>query len=263
MFNSLKAKIIAGACAAVVIGGGITAAVITANNSKKRAEIRPAVSAYSKTESPSKYDPANEDDNSEEHRSAPNVDNSDDYPVTSTGEVLWDMIPTASEDDFTFIPYKMEGKSDPNSVMITEYLGDGGYVKIPPTYKGKPVKGLDGFSHCDTLKGVMMPDSVTTIGSSAFSNCEELVDVVFPSALERIDRNAFEYCESLKSVVLPEGLQIIEEYAFSMCDDLTSVTLPDSLVWVGKRVFFIDTCEIHYKGQTYVPDDIDELFGHD
>lgn len=261
MLNSLKAKIIAGTCAAVVVGGGVAAVVITANNSENRAESRPAISAHPKEESPAEYNPADEDyDDREEHGSAP--DDNEDEPVTSAGEVLWDIIPTASEDDFTFALYKMEGKSDFDAVMITEYLGDGGYVKIPPTYNGKPVKGVDGFSHCDTLKGIMMPDSVTTIGSSAFSNCEELVDVVFPSALERIDRNAFEYCESLKSVVLPEGLQIIEEYAFSLCDDLTSVTLPNSLVWVGKRAFFIDCCEIHYKGQTYDPDGIDELFGH-
>lgn len=38
MLNSLKAKIIAGACAAVVVGGGVTAAVLIANNSKKDTE---------------------------------------------------------------------------------------------------------------------------------------------------------------------------------------------------------------------------------
>lgn len=38
MLNSLKAKIIAGACAAVVVGGGVTAAVLISNNSNKKPE---------------------------------------------------------------------------------------------------------------------------------------------------------------------------------------------------------------------------------
>lgn len=49
MLNSLKAKVIAGACAAVVVGGGVTAAVLIANNSKKDTEVfsRPYLSSQS------------------------------------------------------------------------------------------------------------------------------------------------------------------------------------------------------------------------
>ena len=38
MLNTLKAKIIAGACAAVVVGGGVTAGVLISNNSNKKPE---------------------------------------------------------------------------------------------------------------------------------------------------------------------------------------------------------------------------------
>lgn len=52
MLNSLKAKIIAGACAAVVVGGGVTAGVLIANNSKDNTISRPAVSAPGNTSKP-------------------------------------------------------------------------------------------------------------------------------------------------------------------------------------------------------------------
>lgn len=50
MLNSLKAKIIAGACAVVVVGGGVTAGVVIANSSKnKTTTSRPAYSANANT----------------------------------------------------------------------------------------------------------------------------------------------------------------------------------------------------------------------
>lgn len=52
MLNSLKAKIIAGACAAVVVGGGVTAGVLIANSSKDKPANRPAYSAPSNTSKP-------------------------------------------------------------------------------------------------------------------------------------------------------------------------------------------------------------------
>lgn len=57
MLNSLKAKIIAGACAAVVAGGGVTAAVLISKNSNNDTESvfsRPYVSSESKAGSYSK-----------------------------------------------------------------------------------------------------------------------------------------------------------------------------------------------------------------
>lgn len=45
MLNTLKAKIIAGACAAVVVGGGVTAGVVISNNSKNKTESNPTYSA--------------------------------------------------------------------------------------------------------------------------------------------------------------------------------------------------------------------------
>lgn len=52
MLNTLKAKIIAGACAAVVVGGGVTAGVLISNNAKNKTESIPAVSTPTNVSKP-------------------------------------------------------------------------------------------------------------------------------------------------------------------------------------------------------------------
>lgn len=52
MLNTLKAKIIAGACAVAVVGGGVTAGVVIANNSKNKTESIPSYSAGTNTSKP-------------------------------------------------------------------------------------------------------------------------------------------------------------------------------------------------------------------
>lgn len=60
MLNTLKAKIIAGACAAAVVGGGVAAGVLISDNSKNKTESRPAVSASANVSKPTNVSkPAN------------------------------------------------------------------------------------------------------------------------------------------------------------------------------------------------------------
>ncbi len=60
----------------------------------------------------------------------------------------------------------------------------------------------------------IIPDSVTSIGSSAFS-----------------------YCEKLSSVTIPDSVISIENYAFEGCTGLTSVTIPESVTSIGSMAF--------------------------
>lgn len=85
MLNSLKAKIIAGACAAVVVGGGVTAGVLISNNSKSGTESapsRPYISSESKAgndSKPSTSQSGNYSQSTESAVSKPTTENTD-YP---------------------------------------------------------------------------------------------------------------------------------------------------------------------------------------
>lgn len=87
---------------------------------------------------------------------------------------------------------------------------------------------------------LVIPDSVTKIGSQAFSCCGELASVVIPDSVTEIDNNAFEYCEGLTSVKIPNSVVRIGDYAFMECRGLTEITIPESVREIGALAF--DEC---------------------
>jgi len=84
---------------------------------------------------------------------------------------------------------------------------------------------------------ITIPDSVTTIGSSAFSGCTSLTSVTIPDSVTEIGYYAFYGCTSLTSVTIPDSVTTIGWYAFYGCTSLTSVTIPDSVTTIGEGVF--------------------------
>ncbi|MEA4978107.1 MAG: leucine-rich repeat protein [Methanomassiliicoccaceae archaeon] len=85
--------------------------------------------------------------------------------------------------------------------------------------------------------GVVIPDSVTSIGNYAFYNCTGLTSVTIPEGVTSIGDSAFRYCTRLTSVTIPEGVTSIGHYAFSFCTGLTSVTIPSSVTSIGDSAF--------------------------
>ncbi len=81
---------------------------------------------------------------------------------------------------------------------------------------GKNVEIICGyaFRFC-SLKSVVIPDSVTSIGGYAFSDCD-----------------------SLTSITIPDSVTSIGSYVFAYCDSLTSITIPDSVTSIGDDAFY-------------------------
>ena len=68
---------------------------------------------------------------------------------------------------------------------------------------------------------VTIPNSVTSIGSSAFYGCSKLTSITIPNSVTSIETSAFEYCSSLTSIVIPNSVTSIGSSAFSGCSSLT------------------------------------------
>ena len=98
--------------------------------------------------------------------------------------------------------------------------------------------GSSAFSGCSGLTSVAIPDGVTSIGSSAFSGCSGLTSVTVPEGVTSIGYSAFSGCSSLTSVTIPESITNIEESTFYKCSSLTSVTIPDSVTSIAKSAFY-------------------------
>ena len=84
---------------------------------------------------------------------------------------------------------------------------------------------------------LVIPDSVTSIGSSAFYSCISLESVTIPDSVTSIGGSAFYGCSSLESVTIPDSVTSIGGSAFSGCSSLESVTIPDSVTSIGGYAF--------------------------
>ena len=73
---------------------------------------------------------------------------------------------------------------------------------------------------------IVIPDTVTSIGSHAFYGCSGLTSVTIPNGVTNIAYMAFSGCSSLVSVTLPDSLERIWEDAFEDCsEDLFDTTI--------------------------------------
>ena len=87
----------------------------------------------------------------------------------------------------------------------------------------------DMFKGCAALSRVVIPDTVTEIGSEAFCDCSSLTDITLSSSLKTIGSKAFANCKQLADITLPNSLEALGTGAFYACEKLTSITIPASL----------------------------------
>ena len=71
---------------------------------------------------------------------------------------------------------------------------------------------------------IIVPKTVTTIGSLAFTRRSKLKKVQLPDRLDRIGRDAFSDCDALEEIVIPASVMTIDPYAFASCDRLRKVS---------------------------------------
>ena len=87
-------------------------------------------------------------------------------------------------------------------------------------------------------QSTIIPNSVTSIGSSAFYGCTFLTSLTIPNSVTSIGSAAFAYCFSLTSITLPNSVTTIGYTAFALCSSLTSITLPNSVTSIGFNAFY-------------------------
>ena len=93
------------------------------------------------------------------------------------------------------------------------------------------------FSGCTYLTSVTIPNSVTEIGSGTFSNCSGMTSVRIGNSVTAIGDNAFNGCSSLTEITIGNSVTTIGNDAFSRCSGLTSVTIPNSVNTIGNGAF--------------------------
>ena len=121
------------------------------------------------------------------------------------------------------------------------------------------------------VKDLVIPNSVTSIGSWAFDGCLDLTSVTIPYGVKEIGKSTFSSCENLIAIkvengnpfydsrddcnaiirtadnelvvgcsntIIPNGVTSIGEGAFYGCSGLTSITIPNGVTSIGEGAFY-------------------------
>lgn len=79
-----------------------------------------------------------------------------------------------------------------------------------------------------------IPSSVTSIAKDAYCG-RDIESIVIPSSVTNIGSAAFWQCKKLKSVIIPSGVTVIESQTFASCEKLTTITIPNSVTEIGSN----------------------------
>lgn len=109
-------------------------------------------------------------------------------------------------------------------------------VSYPVTHIGNKITPiLETSTNTDTT--LTLPDTVTSIESSAFTLCKFLKGaLVIPDSVKRIGNSAFEGC-GFSSVTFGNSIESIGDYAFSGSSISGSLIIPNSVVSISKGAF--------------------------
>lgn len=99
------------------------------------------------------------------------------------------------------------------------------------------VSSIINLKYWSNLKSVSIPNSVTSIDSSAFEGCTNLTSIELPNSVTSIGSYAFSGCSGLTSIDIPNSVTSIGSSAFAGCTGLTSIDIPNSVTEIGSNVF--------------------------
>lgn len=116
------------------------------------------------------------------------------------------------------------------SITTLDLSGVNGLTVIPEmAFYGCGQSDLGNSS----LKKVILPEGVTTIGDDAFSFAG-ITEIVLPTTLEIIGNDSFRSTE-ISMLSLPQGLKTIGTRAFYWCYNLTQLIIPSSVTSIGNN----------------------------
>ena len=130
--------------------------------------------------------------------------------------------------------------SDEKILTIHRYIGpDTEKIVVPSEINGTKVKqiGESAFRNNETVKEIVIPDTVICIEGYAFEQCPNLERVNLPEGIKNINYGLFVGCSKLDNVKIPDGVEAIHQSAFFRCKSLAEISLPDSVYFIEHEAF--------------------------
>ena len=168
-----------------------------------------------------------------------------DAPIT---EEMLRNHPVAPAEDFS---YDVED----TGVTIRGYEGEDTIVVIPAEIEGKTVTNFKDyvFGSYSTVRAVLVPDTVETIGEVFMNN--SVLELVICEGVTKLAGLTFGNCPALREVVVGENLQeIVGLGAFADCPKLETVHFTNSLTKIDSEYTFAgcDSLTIYGPAGSYI-----------
>jgi hypothetical protein len=97
--------------------------------------------------------------------------------------------------------------------------------------------GTSAFALCTNLTSITIPNGVTNVGPAAFFHCINLTSVTLSDSTTTIGYNAFNQCFNLANITIPDNVTSIGEWAFEECYNLTNALIGKSVTSIGMDAF--------------------------
>ena len=114
---------------------------------------------------------------------------------------------------------------------------DGGYEYYTGYHTVPHTISPFSFSDMTSLRKVILPKDIVSIGNNAFGGCSNLTEIPLAKGLETIEDGAFQNCSSLRTIVFPTTLKRIGGSAFQNCSSLTDIDFAEGLSRIGGWAF--------------------------
>ena len=135
-----------------------------------------------------------------------------------------------------------------NEAVILGYNGTSPDVVVPETLDGHTVTEIGPYAFNNWIyeheenkentfiTSVILPETVTIIGTYAFCNNRKLASINLPERLEIIEEYAFGL-SGITEAVIPENVKSIGILAFAECPQLECVVIPESITELKTGTF--------------------------
>lgn len=110
----------------------------------------------------------------------------------------------------------------------------------------------DAFSGCSSIDSLVIPDSVSELGTYAFVNCVGLKEIKIGKGLSKLSRGVFRGCSRIHELVIPKNILLIEEDAFSKCRNLERVYMETGIQRIKNHAFY----GCHKLAEIHLPESI-------
>lgn len=132
-----------------------------------------------------------------------------------------------------------------DEATIHYYAGISEYVTIPAKIDGYKVVGIGDYAFSPeynrgyrgfTLRSIVFPNTLKSIGKSAFENCDAITSVTIPDSVTHIGTDAFACCSNLANLKLGKNVETIYPRAFYTCP-IKTVSFGNRIKEIGYASF--------------------------